>query len=129
MIRYNAENNVTFADPNAEIAQLTAKLKYSKMPCEAVIEFSKWIREHLTYDDNCNFVGDDITTILTYRRGHCLHFMNILKALCSAAGIQCRDVQGLNLFTPDSDADQAHHAPSGFHICAEIFLPGARLLG
>jgi transglutaminase-like putative cysteine protease len=124
ILRYNAENKVTFAEANADIANLAAKLKYSKSPVETVIEYCKWIRDNLTYDSNCNFAGDDVQTILTYRRGHCLHFMNLFKALCNSAGISCRSVKGLNLHTSASEQDLTRHDVQNIHIWTEVMLPG-----
>jgi hypothetical protein len=125
VLRYNSENKIRFADPSSEIAALAAKLKYNKSPIETVTEYSKWIKDNLTYDATCTFDGNDVATILSRQRGHCWHFMALMRALCSASGLQCRQVEGLNLSFPNgtSTYDQSRSDYTNGHVWSEVYFP------
>jgi len=125
VLRYNAENHIRFASPVTEISQVASGLKENHTPIETVIECSKWIKENLVYDASVTWAGDDLSSILTYRRGHCGHNMTVMIALLGAVGIQCRSVMGLNLRYPTGsiDYDQSRNDFTNGHIWGEVFLP------
>ena len=126
MLKYNAEHKLTFPAQPGEISSLAEKLRYNKAPIEAVIEFSKWLKENLTYDASCFTDGNDVLATLGKRRGHCWHYMSLLKSMCNAVGLQCRPVEGLNLFFDNGNNNQMVQARVDYtngHVWAEVFFP------
>jgi transglutaminase-like putative cysteine protease len=102
--RYTANDRIGAEKPPRvipEVAVIADQLKSNRNPVDFVLEASKWIRNELAYDAGVNYVSDDATAIMKYRRGHCGHQQAIFKQMCARAGIPYKPVLGLFLHAAD----------------------------
>ncbi len=123
--RFNAETKVLFPPAGREITELAEKLKYNRSPIQAVVEYCKWIKDNMSYDAFCQTDGNDFSTMLQQRRGHCWHYMSILRGMCNVAGIQARPVTGLYLSCPSGNGSTGVWKSefTNAHVWVEVYFP------
>jgi transglutaminase-like putative cysteine protease len=116
------------ADVNPTLAGVADGIRSQFSPANAVLEFSKWIANYMTYDAGVSYAYNDVGQILLNRRGHCGHYATLFHELCRRVGIPERTVFGLNLDVPDGTSGDLQTIRADYtnqHTWAEVNLPGA----
>lgn len=99
-----------------EIVALAKQLTRDKLsPCEKARAIYDWIGDNISYT---GYIAEDRGALFTLRNrgGDCTEFSYLLIALCRAAGIPARFLEGVNPKSPSPAAET--------HGWAEVYLAG-----
>lgn len=106
-----------------EVVALAVKLKQNHDPANTVIEFCRWLKTNIEYDEAVPHRTDDLATTLKKRRGHCGHTAQLLHGLCRSVGLKSRDVVGVNLTEPNGKKTSRPDDWGNTHNWAEVYFP------
>lgn len=111
----------------SDLSTVVAKITKGQTPARAVLEFAKWIKEHIQYDASVPYGPDDLPAILKHEKGHCGHQMTVFEAMCARARVPARAVQGMNLqeSTGNGPLSEIRADYQNCHTWAEVYLPGS----
>lgn len=113
-------------DLDSELIKIADRIKSTRTPPEAVLEFCQWLKTNITYDASVSYPYNDVASTIRNRRGHCGHYSELLIQFCNRVGIPIRQVFGLNLYAKDGVTGGLHDIRPDYtniHTWAEVYFP------
>ncbi len=105
-------------DPKKKkVKDLAAKLK-GKTHTETINNTLAWLKKNMTYKNPSPF--EQVEEVIERGHGNCECYSAVFVAICRAAGIPAREVQGVQKTTTEF----APPGCLGAHAWAEVYLPG-----